>query len=92
MISKFVEKAFYESMSMPYSIVLLIPSRTDTKWFRNYIFNKAEIRFLPGRLKFIGPDGQTSNPAPFPSMVVVYNPPGKIPKVIFMNHKKGDIK
>ena len=91
-ISKFVEKAFYESMEIPYPIVLLIPARTDTKWFKNYIFNKAEIRFISGRLKFISPDGKTSDCAPFPSMVVVYNPYGKVPKVIFMDYKKGDIK
>ena len=49
--------------------VLLIPARTDTKWFHEYIYNKAEIRFLKGRLKF----GNSKNSAPFPSMIVVFN-------------------
>lgn len=47
---------------------MLIPARTDTKAFHDYIYGKAEIRFVRGRLKFNG----TNNSAPFPSMVVVY--------------------
>lgn len=49
--------------------VLLIPARTDTKWFHEYIYNKAEIRFIKGRLKF----GNSKNSAPFPSMIIVFN-------------------
>ncbi len=49
-------------------VVMLIPARTDTKYFHEYIYNKAEIRFIKGRLKF----GECKNSAPFPSMVVVY--------------------
>lgn len=51
--------------------VMLIPARTDTKWFHEYIYNnpRVQIRFLPGRVKFQG----ASNSAPFPSMVVIFN-------------------
>lgn len=49
-------------------VVMLIPSRTDTKWFHEYIYGKAEIRFVKGRLKF----GDAKDAAPFPSMVVVF--------------------
>ena len=49
-------------------VVLLIPARTDTTYFHDYIYNKSEIRFIRGRLKF----GGHKNAAPFPSMVVVY--------------------
>lgn len=52
------------------TVVMLIPARTDTKAFHEYIYNKAEIRFLRGRLKFGGSD--TKNPAPFHSMIVVF--------------------
>ena len=48
-------------------VVMLIPARTDTKYFHDYIYNKAEIRFIRGRLKF----GDSKNSAPFPSMVVI---------------------
>ena len=49
-------------------IVCLLPARTDTKWFHEYIYHKAEIRFLKGRVKF----GNAKCGAPFPSMVVVF--------------------
>jgi phage N-6-adenine-methyltransferase len=49
-------------------VVGLLPARTDTKWFHNYIYGKAEIRFIKGRLKF----GGNKNSAPFPSMVVIW--------------------
>jgi DNA N-6-adenine-methyltransferase (Dam) len=51
--------------------VLLLPSRTGTSYFHNYIYMKAnvEIRFLRGRLRF---DGAT-NSAPFDSMIIVFH-------------------
>lgn len=78
-IGKWVQKA-YEESKIGTTIVLLIPSRTDTIWFHEYIYNKAEIRFVRGRLIFTDEDGNPNfskdgKPisAPFPSMVVVYN-------------------
>lgn len=61
-----VKKCYEESRHA--DVVMLIPARTDTRWFHDYIYNKAEIRFIKGRLKFN--DGKS--PAPFPSMVVVF--------------------
>lgn len=58
------------------TIVMLIPSRTDTIYFHDYIYNKAEIRFIKGRLKFVKAENKDEHikfsPAPFPSMVVVF--------------------
>lgn len=48
--------------------VMLLPARTDTAWFHNYIYGKAEVRFIRGRLKF----GDSKNSAPFPSMIVIF--------------------
>jgi len=48
------------------TIVLLVPSRTDTAWWHNNCI-KHEVRFIRGRLKF----GGSKNSAPFPSAVVV---------------------
>lgn len=48
--------------------VALLPARTDTRWFHDYILCKAEIRFIKGRLKF----GGCKNSAPFPSMIVIW--------------------
>lgn len=52
-------------------IVLLIPARTDTSYFHDYIYHKAEIRFIRGRLRF----GRADQNAPFPSMIVIWNRP-----------------
>lgn len=49
-------------------VVMLIPARTCTSYFHDYIYGKAEIRFIKGRLKF----GDSKNSAPFPSMVVIF--------------------
>lgn len=49
-------------------VVALIPARTDTRFFHDYIYHKAEIRFIKGRLKF----GGCKDAAPFPSMVVIF--------------------
>jgi len=66
-IGLWVKKAYEESLRGQL-IVMLLPARTDTKWFHDYILGKAEIRFVRGRLKF----GNSNNSAPFPSMVVIY--------------------
>lgn len=68
MVGRFVEKAVIEA-TKGQTVVMLLPARTDTRWFHQYLYNRpgVEIRFLKGRLKFKG--GEHS--APFPSMIVV---------------------
>lgn len=66
-IPKWIEKA---AMGGATVVVALLPARTDTRWFHDHIYGKAEIRFLKGRMKF----GGSKNSAPFPSMVVVFTP------------------
>lgn len=64
-----VEKAYNESRKENTRVVMLIPARTDTTYFHDFIYHKAkEIRFIRGRLKF----GNSKNAAPFPSMVVIF--------------------
>ena len=66
-IGEWVRKAHEEAQKPNTTVVMLIPARTDTKYFHEYIYKKHEIRFIKGRLKF----GNSNNSAPFPSMVVV---------------------
>ena len=66
-IGSWIHKALMESCNGVTS-VLLLPARTDTKWFHNWVLGKAEIRFIQGRLKF----GGEVNNAPFPSMIVIF--------------------
>ena len=63
-IGKWVEKAVKSFAT----VVMLLPARTDTKWFHDWCLPYGKIEFLRGRLKFGGCD----NPAPFPSMIVVF--------------------
>ena len=57
-------------------VVMLLPARTDTKWFHQYIwytswnapYHGVKLQFLKGRLKF----SNAKNSAPFPSMLVVF--------------------
>lgn len=70
-ISRWVEKAFREGHQENTLVCLLIPARTDTKYFHDYIIHRSEIRFIKGRLKF----GGGKNSAPFPSMLVIFRGP-----------------
>ena len=67
-IKDWVKKSYEESLKNNTTVVMLIPSRTDTIYFHEFIYGKAEIRFIKGRLKF----GDAKNSAPFPSIVVIY--------------------
>ncbi|WP_165820836.1 DNA N-6-adenine-methyltransferase [Pueribacillus theae] len=67
-IKDWVRKAYEESLKGT-TVVCLLPARTDTRWFHDYIYGNAAIRFIKGRLKF----GGAKNSAPFPSMVVIYD-------------------
>ena len=65
-IGSWIEKA-YETSLHGTTVVCLLPSRTDTRWFHDYCV-KGDITFIKGRLKFN--DGKV--PAPFPSMIVIF--------------------
>ena len=71
-VGKWVRKA-YEEAQRGATVVLLIPARTDTTYFHDYIYGRAEIRFVRGRLRFTDEEGKAYAAAPFPSMVVIYN-------------------
>ena len=77
-IGKWVKKA-YESSLNGATVVGLLPSRTDTKWWHEYCM-KGEVRFVKGRLKF----GDGKSPAPFPSAVVIFSKNAKRNTLIAM--------
>lgn len=72
-IAAWVEKAYREGTKDGTIVVMLIPARTDTRYFHDFILHRSEIRFVPGRLKF---GGGASQSAPFPSMVVIFRGAG----------------
>ena len=64
-------KRAYESSLKGATVVCLLPARTDTAWWHDYVLPYAEITFIRGRLKFVGAE----NNAPFPSVIVTFAPP-----------------
>ena len=78
--NQWVKKCYEESIKNKNTkIVMLLPARTDVARFHDYILHKAKIRFIRGRLTFeiggkpvLGKNGKPQ-PAPFPSMLVIYN-------------------
>ena len=80
-IGKWVKKAYEESLHKDGLVVMLIPARTDTRYWHDYIMNASVIYFIKGRLKFKNKviadyTGKTDvSPAPFPSVVVVFGEP-----------------
>lgn len=75
-IAQWVKKADSEA-DKGATVVMLIPARTDTKYFHEFIYGKHEIRFIKGRLHF----NESKQSAPFPSMVVVMRKTYKAGKV-----------
>jgi site-specific DNA-methyltransferase (adenine-specific) len=71
-IALWVAKAYGEWQKGK-SVVLLIPSRTDTRWWHDYCMKASEIRFIKGRLKY---EGSRFN-APFPSCVIIFRTGGQ---------------
>ena len=65
---KWVAKAVEEVLWGCPLVVMLLPARTDTKWFHEYVLPYGEIEFLKGRVRFVG----AKDTAPFPSMIVVF--------------------
>jgi phage N-6-adenine-methyltransferase len=76
---EFIAKSAYEAREHGCTVVCLVPSRTDTRWWHEHVWDNlnhctrpdVEVRFLKGRLKF----GNSQNGAPFPSVVIVFRPP-----------------
>ena len=72
-VGKWVEKCYNEYRQNDVISVLLVPARTDTKWFHKYCLYADMIQFVKGRVKFENGDPKP-NSAPFPSMIVVFDP------------------
>ena len=68
-IAEWIKKGYEESRKEETTVIMLIPARTDTKYWHQYVMNADEVYFVKGRLKF----GDSTNSAPFPSAVVVFD-------------------
>ena len=68
-IKDFIAKAV-EAQKEGCLVVCLLPARTDTNWWHQYVIPHGRVEFIRGRLKFSG----SKNAAPFPSALVVFHP------------------
>jgi len=66
-VEDWICKAIRETLN-GVTTVMLLPARTSNDWFHRYIYNRYEIRFLRGRLRFVGAESS----APFASMIVIF--------------------
>lgn len=68
-VGEWMAKAYRASLRGA-TVVCLVYARTDTQWFHRWVYGKAEIRFLEGRVRFIG----APNVAPAPSLLAIFRP------------------
>ena len=68
-IGAWIKKGYEESQDPDTKVVMLIPARTDTKYWHDYVMKAEMVYFVKGRLKF----GDHDNSAPFPSAIVIFN-------------------
>lgn len=55
-------------------VVALLPVRTDTRWFHEQVWHRAELRFIKGRIKWLGWQGTPIPNPKDPSMFAIYRP------------------
>ena len=67
-IRHWVKKAYESAESGEATVVCLLPSRTDTTWWHDYVMKAETLWFIRGRLKFEG----AQNAAPFPSVIAIF--------------------
>lgn len=80
-IKEWVSKGYAEAQAGA-TVVMLIPARTDTRYWHDYVMRAHEIRFIAGRLVF--GTGEARANAPFPSALVVFRPGDATPVVSTM--------
>ena len=71
-LGKWVKKSYEESKKPNTTVVILIPARTDTSYWHNYVMKASDIFYIKGRLKFLNKEKGSKNSAPFPSAIVVF--------------------
>lgn len=91
-IADWMEKAYTESKNNDATVVVLVHSRTDTRWWHDWAMKANQIWFIKGRLSFDNPDGEDGYKAPFPSCILVYqeNSPNYMPVPAFAMDREGN--
>ena len=92
LMPRVMKKAWEEHLEHNIELMILAYSKTDTRWWWNYVENKAEVHFIKGRIKFLDGNGNpTKKPAPYPSCWIIYRakPTMNVQvQTMFPNYKK----
>lgn len=72
-IGAWIAKGYAEAQAGS-TVVMLVPARTETAWWHDYVMRAAEVRLIRGRLSFINDYDGAGHNAPFPSCIVVFRP------------------
>lgn len=77
-VGKFMKKAYEEHKKWNVSGIILVYSKTDTKWFNKYVYDQVKDKWvgefypIEGRINFWRNGKKTEYPAPYPSCFIVY--------------------
>jgi phage N-6-adenine-methyltransferase len=72
-IKKWAKKCYEEGMKSNTVVVMLCPSRTDTRYWHDYIMNADEIWFCKGRVNFLKNGKKPKHGSTFPLAIVVFD-------------------
>ena len=70
-VGEWIHKAFWEAHEHNITVVGLLPARTDTRWWHDWVMRAQQIWFIKGRVYFLN-ENKVSDRAPFPSCVVIW--------------------
>lgn len=71
-VKDFMKKAYEQHRKHNVNGLILVYSKTDTKWWHEFVENKAEYHFVKGRIKFLDHNNKTTGQAPYPSVWIIY--------------------
>jgi len=72
-VDKFMKYAYEQHKKHNVNGLILTYSKTDTRWWHEFVEEKAEVHFIKGRIKFMDEHGNpTKHPAPYPSVWIIY--------------------
>lgn len=83
----FINKAYYESLKPTTGVIcILVPARTDTLRWHNFILGKASIYFIQGRIRFHYNHKEWEDHSTFPSAIIIFNEPEDANKKLLEQH------
>lgn len=72
-VAEFMQYAYQQHKKHNVNGLILTYSKTDTRWWHEFVEGKAEVHFIKGRIKFKDENGNdTKYPAPYPSVWIIY--------------------